>query len=314
MRKVAVLGPQRLRPTLDRNVADLGVEGQILAITAGWREREAEDDELAEHLAGRSVNLNLYRRAEQVFADDSELLALFEVRRSRLRAAQALYRVRLDHLLSAARAVMARDEAEPYFEDAIQEAIADVRRLDDGHLARVSAIQAEFPSGSELAARPSMRRHVRELKALFQDASALAIAGGHVAVLINRLRFFDIARLVGDLPIFAWSAGAMALAPQIVLYHDSPPQGAGNAEVLEAGLGLYPRVLPLPHARRRLDIDDPMRISLFARRFDPLACVALDEGSQIVWDSEWSTQRDVRLLSPEGEIVDLSKEPAGGVV
>jgi len=309
MRKVVVLGPQRLKPTLDQSVAELGVEGQIAAITCGWRERESEDDELAKHLSGRSQNLHLYRRTEQALAEDSELRTLFEDRRARLREAQQLYRLRLDHVLSAAQQLMRREPTARYTEDAINESILDIRRLDDRHIERVTQIHAEFPSADELAERKSMRRHIREIKRHFQNASALAIAGGHVAVLINRLRMFKIADLVGDLPILAWSAGAMALAPQIVLYHDFPPQGAGNAEVLEPGLGLYPRVLPLPHARRRLNIDDPVRIALFARRFDPLACVALDEGSQIIWDGgQWSTQRNVRLLSTDGTTIELSKE------
>ncbi len=44
----------------------------------------------------------------------------------------------------------------------------------------------------------------------------------------------------------------MVVCETVVLFHDSPPQGAGNAEVLDAGLGLARGVIALPHARRRL--------------------------------------------------------------
>ena len=80
-----------------------------------------------------------------------------------------------------------------------------------------------------------------------------------------------------DLPIIAWSGGAMAFADQIVFFHDSPPQGPGDAEVLRAGMGLFHDVLPLPDANTRLNLDDRARVELFARRFDRCHCVIFDE-------------------------------------
>jgi hypothetical protein len=142
----------------------------------------------------------------------------------------------------------------------------------------------------------------------------VAFAGGHVAALLNRLRLFDVASVVGERPIVAWSAGAMALSERIVLFHDSPPWGAGNAEVLDHGLGLCPGVLPLPHARRRLRLQDPRRVDLLVRRFAPLRCVGLDEGSKLrgrgaVWAGEpvWSGDR-VQILDLQ---VDTDP-PVGG--
>ena len=93
------------------------------------------------------------------------------------------------------------------------------------------------------------------LAKLVATTDAIVIAGGHVAVLANRLRLFDIAALAGARPIVAWSAGAMALAERVVLYHDHPPQGAAPAELLDRGLGLVAGVLPLPDAARRLALE-----------------------------------------------------------
>ena len=73
-------------------------------------------------------------------------------------------------------------------------------------------------------------------------------------------------------PVAAWSAGAMAIAERVVLFHDHPPQGAGNAEVFEAGLGLVRGAVFLPHAATRLALDDVGRVALLARRLPPAAC------------------------------------------
>ena len=48
-------------------------EGPIAVITAGWQEREGEDEEMDRHLGGRSFDLEIYRRADRVFATDPEL-------------------------------------------------------------------------------------------------------------------------------------------------------------------------------------------------------------------------------------------------
>ena len=102
-------------------------------------------------------------------------------------------------------------------------------------------------------------------------------------ILLNRLRLFDIGTLLADRNVVAWSAGAMALADRIVLFHDHPPQGAGIAEVADRGLGLFRGVIPLPNAGERLRLDDPQRMSLFARRFAPEQCVTLDRGAALIW-------------------------------
>ena len=121
-----------------------------------------------------------------------------------------------------------------------------------------------------------------------------------------RLRLFDLGPRLADLPIIAWSAGAMVVASRIVLFHDSPPQGRGNAEVLEGGLGLFPGVVPLPHARRRLNLQDPGRITVFARRFAPATCVALDERCFLHFDGpRWSAGANTFQLRTDGHLVAL---------
>jgi peptidase E len=145
-------------------------------------------------------------------------------------------------------------------------------------------------------------RHVREVAALMGSCGALAIAGGNVAVLVHRLRLFGVQTMVRRHDVFAWSAGAMACSEEIVLFHDDPPQGAGRPEVFGEGLGLVRGVLPLPHASKRLRLGDRLRVSTFARRFAPLACVAMDRWRDGAWRR---AAGGARRLDASGEVVEM---------
>lgn len=314
MSTAVLLGPQRQRPTVAAVVDLLEISGPLAVVTAGWEEREDQDAELHDHLGGRTVNLHLYRRSEEAFAADRELAEAWHRRQERLRELQDLYRVRLAHGLAAARELADREltsgPGSAALAEQLEAAIAAVRDLDERHLEAVAAVHRDFEAETTPRERPTVARHRSELTEILARSGALGIAGGHVVVLLNRLRLFGllgpsglIAELPGDLPILAWSAGAMALAERIVLFHDSPPQGAGDAEVLEVGLGAYPRILPFPHARRRLRLDDPARIALLARRMTPRRCVLFDDGDQLFWNgSFWSSPDGVRWLEEDGGV------------
>src|SRR5437867_2780619 len=104
---VVLLGPQRLTPTLSQAVAlvarrdtRLASRAPIAAVTAGWEEREAEDQELSLHLGGRIVNLRVYERSEDAFRRDPGLFAAVRARQDRLRRLQELYRLRLVHAMA----------------------------------------------------------------------------------------------------------------------------------------------------------------------------------------------------------------------
>ena len=151
-----------------------------------------------------------------------------------------------------------------------------------------------------------MARERDALRTTIEGCGAIGIAGGHVAVLLNRLRLFGLVDLFAGKTLITWSAGAMVVADRIVLFHDSPPQGAGHAEVLDTGLGLGPKLLPLPHAASRLRLDDRLRTSLFARRFAALTCVPLDTGSRVDWDgSRWRAARGTTRLPRTGRVREM---------
>jgi peptidase E len=122
---------------------------------------------------------------------------------------------------------------------------------------------------------------VQTLQQKLAESSLVLIAGGHVAILINRIRLFRLGEMLAQKPIIAWSAGAMVLGERIVLFHDDAPQGKRDAEVLDTGLGIVKNLIPLPQAQSRLDWSSRNRMALFSRRFAPAKCCTLDNGSII---------------------------------
>lgn len=306
---VVLLGPQRAKPVLAGAMAARGIAGRVATITAGWQENEDDDADLDADLGGRAVNLKLHARGEQVFRDDADLAAAYKKRQERLRQLQDLYRVRLDHALEAVRALDRRDADPQMLADERQSAIEAVRTLDEHHLERCRTIHAEFDARWRPAERPTVARHRRELEDLVKDAEAVCIAGGHVAVLLNRLKLFGVSTLRGERPVFAWSAGAMATAEKVVLFHDSPPQGPAIAEVLDTGAGLHAGVVPLPDAAHRLKLDDRDRVSLFARRFYPAACLVMGQGSRITYARDgWIAPHEVMRLGVKGDLEKMDEE------
>jgi hypothetical protein len=282
-------------------------EGPIAAVTAGWQEREGEDAELNKHLSGRAFDLELYRRGDRAFASDPELARAHREMQRRLRALTRIYDQRLSFHRQSLLWLL-EESGDPGLLDPEREhALAQVRDLDAWHLKRIAEIRGEFERNFRPFEREAVARERDTLSRALSDAAALVITGGHVAVLLNRLRLFGIKDMVAAKPVVAWSAGAMALTDRVVLFHDHPPQGAGNAGVLERGLGLCPGLVALPDGRKRLDLENRFRVSAMARRFQPDACVVLGQGDCISFDGErWRARADVLRLSAGGEVERVS--------
>ncbi|RKY20740.1 MAG: hypothetical protein DRQ55_06600 [Planctomycetota bacterium] len=322
---VVLLGPQRAAPSLPAACAEVGLSDHdsLALVSAGWEEREAEDETLREALTQPLHNLELHARAERVFREDAPLFDALRARHDRMRRLRTVYRRRLDHSMAAWRDVLrlqdrggapgegAEDEFTalerldlgelPLMKEVLEDATQAVRDLDAGHLARVAALQLEFEQELRLPERPALAAQRQQVAALLGDCAGLLIAGGHVAVLLNRLRLFGLAEMMLALPVLGWSAGAMVLTERIVLFHDSPPQGQGAAEVFEPGLARAPGVVALPDAATRLLLDDPLRVATLARRMQPATCVLLDEGERITCDDH--ACRPARRLSSDGKVL-----------
>jgi len=301
--KVTLLGPQR-RPTLDTVAASLYPEGPIATITAGWQEREPDDAELGKLLGSRDVNLRLYRRWLDVQERDPEF-ALGERRLAAvLEELQNMYLLRLDHALQAVYAIQRRSGGQRLRASVLAEAIGAVRELDAAHLRRVSAVRGEFYQRLPPHDRAVIAEHRADVAGLLRDAAAVVIAGGHVGVLADTLHLFNVAASLRT-AVIAWSAGAMALAGQIVLFHDRSAHGPGHPEIYGRGLSVFSNVVPLPHARARLLLDDAPRMAVFARRFAPARCVLLENGTRIDTGSDGSCPPGTRVLGEDGHVITL---------
>jgi hypothetical protein len=283
MQDVLLLGPQFRTPNLREAIGHAGLHGPVVTITAGWQEREGELGALEAHLGAHARDLRLYERTEAVFAHEPGLHEAYRARQNELRRLQDLYRVRLDHAKAAARELLQSDDDSPLANKARGSAIAALRRLDAEHLRDIRALHRRFDGEWSAERRPVLATQSAELERLIGSAGLVCIAGGHVAVLLNRLRLFGLEQALRCKPVVAWSAGAMALAERVVLFHDHPPQGAGNAEVFEAGLALVRGAVFLPQAATRLATSDRSRVALLARRLAPATCHTLDDGNWLLW-------------------------------
>jgi len=281
-----LLGPQSPRPNLRQAADAIGAEGRVVVISAGWRDSEGELEELRDELGRPLEDLMIYHRAEDIFAREPDLQALQRERQDKLKELQELYRIRLGPTITAARKLMRADVDPELLRLEQRAAIAQLRALDRHHLRRIHAIHRDFDQRraklvipAATAAREAVQRRVSE-------AGLVLIAGGHVAVLLNRMRLFRLAGELARKPLIAWSAGAMALSEHIVLFHHHAPQGRRDAELLDAGLGIVRRRILLPHARTRLDWSNRKRMALFSRRFSPAACCTLDDGSLLQFEDD----------------------------
>jgi hypothetical protein len=299
---IVLCGAQHAEPSVPRVLRELGVRGPVSLITAGWQEREGESGVVADP-GLPVVELALHARGEQVFAKDTELAEAYKARQLKLKLMQDFYRVRLDHAAQAARAVAVRSaNAELQAEEHLA-SLSVLHHIDKDHVHRCMAVHAAFDAALQPSQRKIVVRHVDELRALIAPTDAIVIAGGHVAVLLNRLRLFGIADLAGPRPIVAWSAGAMALTDRVVLFHEDPPHGQAISEVLECGLGLAKDLVVLPEPRLRLHLDDPTRVGELAQRYAPAVCVALDHGAQIWVDGGKAVRGvDAQRLDPSGTV------------
>src|SRR5690606_34887525 len=130
----------RFDATLGSVVKELEVKGPIALITAGWQDREADDGALKSHLGCEAVNLRLYQRAEEVFAQDEELAKTHRAQQAKLRHKQDFYRIRLEHALDANYMIRQREAPPDVLEEEEAASLAAIRSLDAYHLAQCARV------------------------------------------------------------------------------------------------------------------------------------------------------------------------------
>jgi hypothetical protein len=306
---VTLLGPQRRSAAARAAVAELMPEGRIATVNAGWQERENDSAELSDVLGGRMLNLELYRRWQEIVASDGHY-ALRERRLTALLAEiQAVYAIRLNHQMAALESVSRRKEIPAVQTAAMFDALHALQELDRWHLEVVAETRHEFFASVRLGERDSVLAHRAEIAEQVSQCSGMVFAGGHVGVLLHVLHIFDLTRVIKT-PVIAWSAGAMALSDRVVLFHDFAAGGDRHAEMYAEGLGVYSGVLPFPHPRRRLRLDDGSRLGQMALRFSPRTCLLLSDGARVDLTDSGPLPVGARFLARTGGVQTVAEEAA----
>lgn len=307
MVKRLLLGPQRPIRNLGDAFARAGFpDGPIAVVSAGWQEAEADIDDVYELVQRPLVDLRLYKRADELFAADSQLRDAYRNRQNKLKELQRLHRLRLRQLSIAARETLRVEGDHAMLAAEQRHAISQLRALDRHHLHSVQGIHASFDAEFHTSGSALLAEHAAAINQTLAECDIVLITGGNVIVLLNRLRLFGVDRLLSDKHLIAWSAGAMVLSDLIVLYHDRTPQGRRDPELLSDGIGTLPGFVFLPDAKRRLREKDTVRTGLISRRFAPAVSVTLDSGSTLLFeDRELRSAENAKRITRGGRLTRI---------
>jgi hypothetical protein len=297
--KTVLLGPQRFRATVGPVIRSVAPEGAIATVTAGWRDRESDTVELDATLDGRGLHLNLYGRLNDVLDSDLPFATAAVAHRDAVDELAGIYSLRLQRALDSVYAVQRRSVRTDLAESALADGIRVVQSVDQWYLDAVDQLREELWAAAPPEESEPIQRHRAEVAEALGHASALAIAGGHVGMLLRCLKLFEV-NPPPELPVIAWSAGAMSLTDRVVLYNDRGPSGVVGSEVWERGLGRAPLIVAMPHARRRLQMDDPMVLRVLVRRFADARCLLLDDGARVVLGPNGELPADARVIGEDG--------------
>jgi Peptidase family S51 len=307
--RTILLGPQRFLTTAGTVVRTLLEDGPadapVATVTAGWQDREPADGELDDVLDGRSRNLHLYGRLSDVLTHDEHFSEQALAHRDAMDELAGLYSLRLQRALESVYAVARRPARQDVADAAFADAVRGVRDIDAWYLHTVDQLYGDLEQAAPVTGSELVMRHRHEVAELLRDAVGLAVAGGHVGILLRCLRLFDVVA-APELPVVAWSAGAMAMTERVVLYNDNGPQGVQGAELWDRGVGRVRDVVAMPHARRRLRLDDPVQARVFVRRFAPATCLLLDDGTTVEIGADGGVPAGARVLT------DVGPDPVGG--
>ena len=295
-----LLGPQRFLTTAGAVARSLDADGPVATITAGWEERESDDGELDTVMDGRTQNLRLFGRMMDVLERDPVVAAAALALRDAVDDLAGAYSVRLHHALDAVYAVRRRKGRADVIAAAYSDGVDAVRRLDRWYLDEVRALYTEAYATGAAGGSELWAEHRAQVADVLAGSSVLAVAGGHVGMLLRTMQFFSV-RPPAELPVVAWSAGAMAMTRTVVLFNDFV-QANGAAEVWDRGLARVENVVALPHARRRIHLDDRVRMQVFVKRFEGYACLLLDDGAKVAVGPDGSLPAGARVIRADGTV------------
>jgi peptidase E len=315
---LVILGPQRPAPNLAQVLKHHQVSGRLAVITGGWRHDEDELEALQRDLgASRIVHLPIYQWFDEVHAAEPVLAKAYNARQQKIRLYKQAYKTQLAATMNAVadlQDLVVKDPA--LFQSELEFTLQALRAIDARTVERVNEIRNEFPAATCPWEYPEARERHARIKDSLAECDALLIAGGHVGVLRNRMYFLGMDLLLGPFVergglVAAWSAGAMTLADRILLFYDDPPDGRGEAEILDSGLRLTPGVIWLPHGKRRLRHEDTARMARLAFRLAPHQAVAMENGAWVEhMDGHWrakGARGEVWMIASNGHFTPISE-------
>ena len=306
--RTVLLGPQRFRTTLGQVIGAVVPDGAVATVTAGWQDREGNTGELDAILGGRGRHLNLYGRLSDVLETDRRFAEAALAHRDAVDELAGIYSARLHSALESVYSVQRRRHRPDLAEAALADGVRVVRGIDRWYLETLDQLYGELQAAAPPEDSEPISRHRAEVAEALRQAAAVAIGGGHVGVLLRCLRLFDVDP-PPQLPVIGWSAGAMCLTDRVVLYNDFGPRGAVGSEVWDRGLSRAPRIVALPHARRRLRLDDPMVLRVLVRRFADARCLLLDDGARVDLGPSGELPAGARVIGDDGAVHNL-QEPS----
>jgi hypothetical protein len=319
-----------LRPVHDD--PDVRRSRKVLLITAAWQGEEFAEAHLKEVIHGMGVraripgaaddnvqNLSVYYEFRRFSELEPEAAALYHQKQQDVLRVMELYRRAnrmglqllkqqlasvqgwypewsfaqlLDHsrLDSPARERMLRLGAEE-----LRAGLERIREQDEWVLRRLDRLDADFRERADLRNNATWRRQRRLLAHRVRSAATIILYGGHLAVLLNRLHFYDLGpilrqALAAGATVAARAAGAMVLGDRVVVYHDAYQDRHHTFEVLGRGLRLLSGMLVLPQHAERIRKGSADHLAFISRRFPLGTCIGLDEGALLTVDGSDTTQ------------------------
>ena len=274
---ITVLGPERPHPVLPAVLDGFGIDGPLALISAGWRYDERRDEPLREAVKRPVQNVGLYAAFRDLERNAPDLVDVHARKQAQLKRVKERYRTAIVPAMTACQALfhVHRDPDDPWFRKAVQ----NLQDIDGLFLAEADRLQRAFTAEARPTEDPRVVAAVARMRDTLDACEVVLVAGGHVGVLRNCLAFFGFADVLRGRRIIAWSGGAMVLTDHVLLFHDHTNWGVGIAEMLDHGLGLIPDRVFLPHARTRLDLDDPENVAILAARLGPRVAIGLENGA-----------------------------------
>ena len=193
----------------------------------------------------------------------------------------------------------------------VQASMAKLRAHDERMLQICHEIDAAFVESSGLNQHPLYRSLRQTLAERILSSNSIFIFGGHIAVLFNRLNFFDLKEtfleaLERGTNFYTVSAGSLSLCEYVVVFDEESSEWNRSErmydfELFDKGFGLVTKIQLFPHCKDYIQMDDPDTIAYTAARFSRSLCVGLDQRSFLLMETYARDGREYEKFSSVGQ-------------